>query len=59
MLQSIKEGSSSNVGKYIRKDKSVKISTKAALDEHHKALHDAQMTPEELEAAKEHKDKHP
>ena len=35
MLQGIREETLTKVGKYIRKDKSVKISTKIALDEHH------------------------
>ena len=59
MLQNIRNETTTKVGKYIHKDISVKISSKVALDEHHKAIHDAEMTAEELQAAKEHDHKKP
>ena len=59
MLMNIRDETTTKVGKYIRRDISVKVSAKVALDEHHKAQHDAQMTAEEREAAKEHEHKKP
>ena len=59
MLQGLRDDTEDKLGRYIRRDKSVKISTKIALDEHHKMLHDAQMTAEELKAAKENEHAHP
>ena len=41
MLMNIRDETTTKVGKYIRRDISIKVSAKVALDEHHRALHDA------------------